>query len=338
MNPSVLSRPAIAAALFVASGTLAFADTATTDPVGFFTKALAASGGSTRVSSAVSFPLYRPPVYTAAATSVTDGSPTSTCQVNGFNAGTTDVITNPHLLRVKAATDTSHVGRFFLITAASGDQLTLSTTTLSASLSIGDTCEVLPANTLASVFGNPPVAGWQQGASANSADNIYVWSGTGWLTYFYSNSSGSWLQSGSFGPKNNTILYPDEGVFIARLGTSPISLVTTGTVPTTTERTDMNAAGSTFMSNRFPVDTQIGAIGIQSTTGWVSGSSANTADKVLVWNGTGWLTYFYNGTNWKKSGFFGNFDTDVIAAGTSIFVTRASATATTLVQSLPYTP
>lgn len=342
MNPSVLSRTAIAAAVFVASGTLAFADTATTDPVGFFTKGLTASGGTSRVNRTVSFPLYKPAVYTAAATSVTNGAPNSTCQLNGANFTTTDVVTQPHLVRVKASATAAHVGRFFLIAAASADQLTVAGSSLTSFISVGDTCEVLPANTLASVFGTGGtlVAGWVTGSTASASDNLFIWNGTAWDTHFHDGAK--WRKSPGLSTANfdKTIIYPDEGVFVSRIGTTPIDLITTGTVPTTTERTDITGTTSTFMSNRFPVDMQLGNVGFELLPGWVANSNATSADKVLVWNGTAWDTYFYGGSFWRKSPGLptANFNTTVITAGSAVFVQRVGAGALTLSQSLPYTP
>lgn len=343
MIPSALNRTLLAAACLASSGSLSFAATATTDPVGFFTKTLAASSGSSRVSSAVSFPLYRPPVFSAAVTSVTDGSPASTCQLNGFNAATTDVLSNPHLVRVKSATNASHIGRFFLVTAAAGDQLTLNTATLSASLSIGDNCEVLPANTLASLFGTPPPTGWLSGASATTADNVFIWDGLTWQTYFYHSTNNRWQRSGALGSQNGTIIYPDEGVFVSRLGTSSVSILTTGTVPTTTEVSNLDPAAGTFIANRFPVDMLLVDVGLHLTSGWVSNTSATSADTVLIWNvaNATWDTYFYHSTNnrWQKSGALGSQDSAVIPAGTAMFVKRIGGSGiSTLTQSVPYTP
>lgn len=343
MKPSTLNFTALVAALLATSAPFTLADEATTDPVGFFTNTLAASGGSTRVNRSMSIPLYRASVYAAAVTSVTNGSPNSTCQVNGFNATTTNVVTNPHLLRVKSATDTSHVGRFFLITAASGDQLTVSNASLSSSLSVGDSCEILPANTMASVFGAPPPAGWLNGTSVTGADNVYIWNGSTWLTYFYHSTNNRWQRSGALGSQNNAIVYPDEGVFISRLGTTPVDLVSTGTVPTTAEKSDIDPTASTFVSNRFPVDTQLIDVGLHLTAGWVANTSANSADRVFLWNATTstWDTYFYHSTNnrWQRSGALGSQNTTVIPAGSAMFITRiGGASVSTLSQVLPYTP
>jgi hypothetical protein len=335
-----------AAAILLAAVAPAFAQTtATTDPVGFVTKALPVGSGTTRVSGTVAFPLYRAAVYSAAATSVTDGSPNSTCQLNGANFGTgggqTDIVTTPHLLRVKGSTNAAHVGRFLLVKAAAGDQLTFATTALSSILSVGDTCEVLPANTLGNIFGtitgtaSTVPAGWVTAGNANGGDNVFVWSGTGWVTYFHDGTN--WKKTGSGLNQNLTIVYPDEGIFVARIGSTPISLVSVGGIPTTTERSDLDGLASTFLSNRFPTDTQLGSLGLQSLPGWVSGANSASADNVFIYN-NGWQTYFYNGSAWRKTGSGVDQGTTPIPAGSAIFVYRTTAGTATLTQTTPYTP
>ena len=118
-----------------------------------------------------------------------------------------------------------------------------------------------------------------------------------------------------------------------------------GTVPSTTEQTDLNGGsvanpGYTYISNRFPVDTTLLTLALQTTSGWVNGASANGADNVLIFNSTSqtWDTFYYNGTNWKKSGNLANQNTALIPAGTGVFVIRTGTGTSTLTQALPYTP
>ena len=111
-----------------------------------------------------------------------------------------------------------------------------------------------------------------------------------------------------------------------------------GTVPSTSEKTDLDGAGITFISNRFPVDATLVSTGLQSTPGWTTGSSANAADKVYLWNGSGWDTFFHNGTTWRKSGNFNPQDNTPIPAGSALYISRINASASVLAQSLPYTP
>ena len=166
------------------------------------------------------------------------------------------------------------------------------------------------------------------------SDNVFVCSG-GWQSYYHTGTN--WKKSGSGSNQNFTIIYPDEGVFISRIGPSAVDLVTTGTVPTTTERTDVDGLASTFVSNRFPVDVTLSSVGFQTLPGWVSGTNVNNSDNVYIYN-TGWQTYYYNGTIWKKSGSGVDQGSTTIPAGSAVFVRRTTAGSSTLTQNTPYTP
>jgi uncharacterized protein (TIGR02597 family) len=330
MKPSTPNFTASVAAALISTlcATASAQSTATTDPVGFFTLSVPAGP----VNRVLSVPLYRPAVYTSVATAVT----ATTCNLSAANFGTgggqTDVTTLPHLLRIKTGTQT---GRFFAISAASGDQVTVTITgpALNTFLSVNDSCEIFPASTLGSVFGtSTPATGIQTNSSSTLADNFLIWNGSAWLTYFHNGAN--WRRVGSLQNQNNAIIYPDEGMFVVHIGTNPINVAVTGTVPTTTERTDL--ATSSFIPNRFPVDISLLNLGLHTSPNWTSGATANVADTVSVWTGSAWLNYFYNGSNWKRTGSLGSQDGTMISAGTAVFVSRLNATESTLTQTLPY--
>jgi uncharacterized protein (TIGR02597 family) len=244
------------------------------------------------------------------------------------------------------------VGRFFLVTANTTNQLTVSlppgVTDIATLLSAGDSCEILPANTLGSVFGtaaNPPQL--SPGATPDVADNVLIWDGSTWLTYFWTGNVGTpnniWKRTGN-ADRSNTVIYPDEGVFVVRRNTASAATVTImGTVPSTGEKTVIDANGSTFISNRFPVDATLGSLGLHTLPGWVAGATPDAADKAIIWDsalGT-WATYFYTGTVgtpnniWKRTGNTDRSSTP-IPVGTGVFVTHSGG-ALSLNQNLPYT-
>ncbi len=306
--------------------------TATTAPVGFLTVSVPAGS-----SSAWSLPLYNTPVFQSSISSV-DSSTSFSLTSASFTAG--QYASSPFFVHVQTG---NSAGKFYLISSNTTTQLTVATNgaDLTTLLAMGDQCEIIAGNTLASVFG-ATAPGLQTGATFDVADNVFLWNGKSWDTYF--NNGTNWKKTGSLGNQNPTIIYPDEGIFISRRNTSTgVSVTVMGTVPTTKEQTDLaahdsNGHGSTFIANRFPVDMQLSAIGLQNTANWKSGATFDVADNVFAWNGHAWDTYFYNGTNWKKTGSLGIQDTTVIPAGTALFVTRSSASGATLSQNLPYTP
>ncbi len=309
------------------------AQTASTVPVGFMTVTIPASpDGIIASSAAMSVPLYKAADFTGAVSTV-DSSTQFTATGASWVAGAFANAAAPRLVRIKAG---AQVGKIFPVTANTTNQLTIAGD-LTGVLSIGDSIEVLPANTLGLLFGSTtPVL--QTGATATTpgADNVFILTNNTWGTYYHNGVN--WKKSGSLANQNNTIIYPDDGVFVVHYGTSPVALTFVGTVPSTSEQTDLVGSGSTFIANRFPVDTQLLATGIHLIPGWVNGATVDVADNVFAWNAAQnkWDTFYHNGVNWKKSGSLANQNTTVIPSGSAVVIKRSSATPATLTQALPY--
>ena len=310
--------------------------TAATVPVGFTqTVVTPAIDANTPSSQVLSVPFYNAAVYAAAVSTVD----TSTQFSNSSATWTTNQFAqsgSPYLVHFQSG---NSVGRYFLIQSNTATQVTVYNRgyDLTSLIAAADTFEIVPANTLGSLFGTTSVP-FQTGATADVADDIYLWNGSGFSVYYHNGTN--WKLSGSLSNQNPTIVYPDEGVFLVRRSTSALSLTFVGTVPSTTERSDVPGAGSTFVSNRFPTDTTLSAVGFQNLPNWLSGATANNADNVYIWNGTSWVVYYYNGTNWKASGILSTQDTKSIPTGSAVFVVRqssASGSSSTLPQTLPYT-
>lgn len=335
MKPSRLGIQHLAVALLALSplGSSLFAQTtATTTPVGFITVTVPAAANATTPSSkAISIPLYNAAAFASAITSV-DSSNSFT--LTGANWTANQFTTTPHFVRVKTG---AQVGRFFLISSHTTNRLTVDThgENLTTLLSVNDSCEIIPANTLGSIFGTTtPIV--QTGATADVADRVFLWNGADWDTFFHNGTE--WKKTTSPDNQNGVVIYPDEGLLVSRRAPTHLDLTLLGAVPTTTEKTELAGGTGTFAANRFPVDIQLSNLGIHQTAGWKSGATANVADNVMIWNETRWEPYYYNGTNWKKAGNLKPQDTAVISAGTAIFVKRAEPSATILSQNTPYTP
>ena len=85
------------------------------------------------------------------------------------------------------------------------------------------------------------------------------------------------------------------------------------------------------------MDTTLGTSGLSSVV--TSGSSATTADTVILTANGVPSTYFYNGANWKKVALGSpNADTTVLAIGTSTQIVRKGSASgySTLTQQVPY--
>lgn len=319
-----------------------YGQAAPTIPFGYVTVTIPAGSTASPSYTPVSIPLYRTAVFTGTVASV-DGTTQVTLNGAAWTANQFATTAAPHLAKV---TSGAGAGRSFLVTANTTSQITLSlahTPTISnlgSILSVGDAIIILPANILGSVFGTTlPLL--VTGASASTADNIYLLNGPGlgWSTYYHNGTN--WRKAGSIASQNNVVLYPDEGILVVHIGASPVTLRTSGVVPSTVQRTDLSGTGSTFAAMRFPVDTQLSAVGFQSTAGWVSGTTVGTADNVWAWSTSlnRWEQFYYNGTNWRKAGSIANQNTRTLPAGSAVIVIRTGTTTTsTLSQALPYVP
>ncbi len=317
--------------------------TATTTPVGFLTVTIPAAPGASQPSlTALSVPLYQTPAFQGAVATV-DSSTSFTLSGAAFTAGAyaPAVSGNPptFLARIKSAANTASVGKFFAITANTSAQVTVDlagsgVAMIGSALAAGDSVEIVAVNTIGSVFGNssnPPTLG--SGATPDVADNVLLFSGSGWDTYFWNGTI--WKRTGNL-DRSNVVIYPDDGVFVVHRNTASAPTVTLmGTVPSTAERSIVS--GQTFLANRFPTDTTLGGLGLHTIPGWVAGSTPDVADNVLILNTSGgWDVYYWTGAIWKRTGNIDRSSTP-IPAGTSVFITHGGADVT-LAQSLPYTP
>ena len=146
---------ALALSLFVAVPTQAQTQ-ATSNPVGYITVTVPAGAVSAPSYTTLSIPLNNAAVFSGTVATVD-----SATQVTLNGAAWTDgqYITTPHLARV---TSGANVGRFFLITGNTTNQLTVSLahvptiTTLVGTLTAGDSVSIVPANTIGSILERPP--------------------------------------------------------------------------------------------------------------------------------------------------------------------------------------
>lgn len=335
---------ALGGLLLGAASSHAQSSTATTVPVGCLTQTIAAATGNGPANGTVALPLYTAAVYAGLVTSV-DGSTAFSSSSAAWTAN--QFTATPFFVRIKSG---NNVGRCFPVTANTATQLSVSpqgaTDTqpynLTTLLSVGDAFEVLPANTLGSLFG---LTGgpFLTGSTAGAADNLYLWDvvRAAWSVYF--NNGTHWRSAASLQNQDNIILYPEEGMYIVHRDTvNPLTFSFLGTVPSTTERTDIPGTGSVCVANRFPLDTTLGGLALQNLSGWLSGTTAPSADDVYVWNPTknAWDVCFYNGSHWRSASSLQNIETtETVPAGTALFIVRQSASTAsnaTFVESLPY--
>jgi uncharacterized protein (TIGR02597 family) len=348
--------PLLVAVGFLSSVGLAFAQTVTTNPVGFISTNVA--GGH---NAALSFPLDNLPAFTAAATAVT----ATTIQTT--NAGWTanqfgPPSSNPFVVRMLSG---NLKGRHFIIASNTTDTLTISGSPNLTGAAAGDQYEICKVNTLGSVFGtananlvqfgpNASTDKLKTNASQTVADNVLLNNGLGWSTFW--NTGSQWQQVGQNPPanRNNTAILPEKGFLFVRHDSNALPAFTnTGAVPTTDLITDLPANKNTFMGIRFPINMRLSTVAanppnpaqpgldLDKQAGWKSNDDPNQADQVLRNNGLGWLTYWHTttvgGGRWQQVGqnppALAN---PTFAAGSSILIVRRAGTDIVYKQTLPY--
>lgn len=320
-----------------------------TDPVGFIQVATNPGTGSARALTVLSFPLLNTTNVTGASSGKIDAvsANTLTCSAANWAAGELSQATKPKLIRI---TSGAAVGRTFLIsTSATNTSITLtlasSETTDLTTLGIvtgtnGDSFKIYDCATLGSLFGTPATFAFVGNANPDLADNVLLLISGTWSTFYYNTTLNRWTRR-SFGNPDatNQAVKPDTAILFSSIGTSSLTLVATGTVPTTSIKNVISKSGLTFLGNNWPTDVTLFNSGIQSIPGWQANANVNNADQVLLLvNGT-WSTFYWDGTNWRRRSF-GNpvSNTQLIPAGAGIILSKVSATASDslLTQTPPY--
>ena len=292
----------------------------------------AAAHPSTPTDTVLSFPLHDAPVFSGSIGSV-DG--VNTFSVTAANWTDGQFTASPYLVHLVNGGNT---GCWFLITANTLAQLTLDTRDFSlvGLVNAGDELEIYPAHTLGSLFGTSAVA-LQSGRTMKTADNVSVWDGAQFVRYYF---DGQQWTDNTGANRNNTVIPPDTGVLVQRRAAQPVTLVFSGLVPDTSERSDVAGPGSLLLANRFPLPTTLGALGLSDLPNWRHRDRAKKADEVMLWKKGVWTSYFYDGKNWHASDKPDKIaDGKAIPAGGAVFVVRrskASGTGATLAQDPAY--
>lgn len=241
-----------------------------------------------------------------------------------WTAGELSQAAAPWLLRV---TSGAAAGRLFTISTVAANTA-VRVTLLNAGTDLttlgivpgADTYELIPADTIAGLF---PSGALQSGTTA-TADLLMLWNGSAWLTYYHDGTQ--WMRQG-VGPSGNTIVRPDQGWLLRRRGGS-LSIVLDGRVPSTAALLPV-AKGNTSFVGALPVPLTFAEWNIQALPGWTS-QPANPAsgDHVKLWNGSAWLTYYHDGSQWMRQGVGPASATQLNRPGRPIMIVRPSGSGT----------
>jgi uncharacterized protein (TIGR02597 family) len=212
---------------------------------------------------------------------------------------------------------------------------------LTAGALVGDAYEIIPADTLSTLF-----AGLESqigGLNIDAADNVKLHDGASWRTFYYNSSAGvqQWREGSSSFNRNNIIVRPNSGVIYTRRGQTPITLMVMGLVVIGSEKFVVQSTGASFIGGVYPVDRQLASLNLQSMPGFVVNSGdLNAADKVKFYDGSSWRLLSYNGSQWREGASNFNRNTLMVPAGTPVIIERgvgAAGNAVLATVPAPYT-
>jgi hypothetical protein len=225
------------------------------------------------------------------------------------------VVAGPHFVRL-IQDGSSDIGRTFLITDNNATRLTLDTSrlasgeTIQSILQVNYAVEIIPGNTLGGLMGTTVAECPLNEGFPNAADLVYLWDTTLWKSYFFFPGNGSfpagWSQIGnpSAGLKSGKVIYPDEGVIVARRTGSTATIEVVGTVSEVNQKMRLPATGQQIvMNNPFGTDVLLGEIipcgylGTGASQFRPSASDGNytLADTIYFLSGSTWTQYYYKG-------------------------------------------
>jgi uncharacterized protein (TIGR02597 family) len=333
--------PLLLGAIAVFSGS-ALAQNATTTPVGAMTYTINANS-----SKAFSLPLHDavPEGFVGAVSGRISSISAAAITVDGAGwvPGALSVKASPFFIKI---TSGAAEGRLLEVSTTVGGQNTSTTlsvsnqgtdlTTLGIAVGTdGDTFQIIPADTLKTLFGNTP----RSGTTAKTADNIARWTGGSWQTFYFNSVNNRWQISTSSTSADDVILRPDVGYLYTRRDATSITFTFTGVVPTSDTQVSVKNAGTTFVGNGFPVDIPLSSFA--SLSGWTSTANYKTSDTISRWTGGSWQKFFFDSVDnrWELS-TGANASTVKILAGTPVMIERVGNLlgSSFLAQALPYSP
>jgi uncharacterized protein (TIGR02597 family) len=271
-----------------------------TDPVGFITLNIA--GGSPSQVSYLGLGMVRvqkvQSIITAhSGTVLTDSSQTWTN--NQFN-GTG----NAHFVELLNG---NGAGRVADIVATGPNSITTSIDFGTDVVPGTTTYRIRPDWTLATVFGATNDVGFGTGLSATTADNVLVFDPVtkAYTTYYFRTGAGWRLSTDPFTDKSNAVLDFEGGVITIRRNAVSLSSKLVGAVKLGKTSIPI-ATGANIVGNVYPItNLTLNASNLfttNSATGFQDGLSATSADDLLVWTGTTYLTYYFRtGAGWRTS-------------------------------------
>jgi len=336
-------------------------NTVNSEPVGYVTVKITAGTGSVKKLSYISLPMLdkdlpitgknKGTITAVTATTISDSSA-------GWTAGALSAPATPYLIAITSGSAQGHI--FHIASSATTlgavgaaasanttDTVTVSTLTTGSGISdlrtagvaVGDSYEIYGCDTISSALGSPSTTGVVSGATATVADSVVIVVNGSAGTYWHDGTV--WKKTGAGTPvSSNLPILPYYGFSYARIGSTGLDLVFTGSVPTNPRKVQLKNAGLTLLSQYFPADITLGTLALQNTPGWTKNAASASADKVVLVTAGSASTYWHNGTDWRKTGAGTPIsNTNIVPAGATIYINKVGTASgySTYNQALPYT-
>ncbi len=294
------------------------AGAACTDPVGFITLTADPGDGQTKKPTFVGLGLFNAVEFQGPISSISN----AVIGVSGIQASQFD-----GMYFVQIASGTNSGLMVDIVSTASGS-ITLAED-ISMMIAVNNVIKIRKHHTIESVFGANNDFGLLGGDSATESDTINLFNADGSvdIIYYLPSPTNLWFNGQAIA--NTFIIYPDQGVFLRRLGVNTASRKLLGSVKT--DRTALTIEnGFNLISNVFPVNVTLANSGLNTGdggTGLLAGDSITEADVVRFFNDQGVLKSYYlvdqqNNTWFDGSALAGDV---VIEAGSSFIITRRNS-------------
>jgi hypothetical protein len=249
----------------------------------------------------------------------------------GWTAGALSQAATPYFIRFRSG---AAAGTWWQVSTSLSSQNTntsltvigrANTTPLALGAAPGDAYELVPGDTLATLFGS--IASSIGDTTPALADTVRVHDGVAWHEYHYNTQAGQWREGAAPFNKDNIVIRPDSGVVFIRKHPGSVSLVMTGAISTETERVLVPPTGVTLIGSVFPVSRTLGSLNLNNLERFVPNTGNIAAcDKIVVFDGVAWHSFNYHlaSGQWREGSAPFNKNSYAIPFGSPIYIERGS--------------
>ena len=197
------------------------------------------------------------------------------------------------------------------------------------------------------------------GTNTGDSDQIQVWDGSTFTTYFYKakkttmpgkfTQGPAWVKNGATTTITTDTIKRGSGVWFARPTDKTAGEITVSGAVNAASKTHDIGAGFNMISSAFPVAMKLnGGLIDWVESGAIAGTNTGDSDQIQVWDGSTFTTYFYKakkttmpgkftqGPAWVKNGATTTVSEDTIPAGKGFWYARPTdKEAGTLIEKSP---